>query len=135
MKLTVNTETKAKIEVINVTQLVADHVKSLGDGLLHLFVPHTTTALILSEDDAELRADIERTAAHLLDNLEPYTHIRKGNPNAAAHIFSALAGCSMTLAVENGQLALGTYQNMLLIELDGPKTRQLELRFWPLPAD
>lgn len=135
MKLTVDIETTAKIEVINITQLVADRVISLDSGLVHLTVPHTTAALIVSEDDAELRADITRTAAHLFDDLEPFTHIRKGNPNAAAHIFSALAGCTMTLAVEKGQLALGTYQNVLLIELDGPKLRQLVLRFLPLPTD
>ena len=88
--------------------------------------------LIINEDDAELRVDIANTAAHLLDDLEPFTHARKGNPNAAAHIFSALAGASLTLAVEGGRLALGTYQNVLLIELDGPKTRELTVQLWAL---
>ena len=125
MKHTIDIPTSQKIEVLNVTQQIADLVRDLGDGLAYISVPHTTAALIVNEDDAELRVDIANSAAHLLDDLEPFTHARKGNPNAAAHIFSALAGASLTLAIEGGRLALGTYQNVLLIELDGPKTRKL----------
>ncbi len=132
MKHTIDIRTSHKIEVINVTQQISDLVTGLDDGLVHVSVPHTTAALIVNEDDAELRVDIAHTAAHLLDDLEPFTHARRGNPNAAAHIFSALAGASLTLAVEGGQLALGTYQNVLLIELDGPKTRQLSVRLWSM---
>ncbi|MCA9908672.1 MAG: secondary thiamine-phosphate synthase enzyme YjbQ [Anaerolineae bacterium] len=132
MKHTIDIRTAHKIEVLNVTQQIADLVRGVEDGLAYISVPHTTAALIINEDDAELRVDIANTAAHLLDDLEPFTHARKGNPNAAAHIFSALAGASLTLAVEGGRLALGTYQNVLLIELDGPKTRELTVRLWAL---
>jgi secondary thiamine-phosphate synthase enzyme len=134
MKHTIDIPTSQKIEVINVTHQIADLVTGLDDGLVYVSLPHTTAALIVNEDDAELRADIAHTAAHLLDDLEPFTHARRGNSNAAAHIFSALAGASLTLAVEGGRLALGTYQNVLLIELDGPKTRELSVRLWALPA-
>lgn len=132
MKHTIDIRTAHKIEVLNVTQQIADLVRGVEDGLAYISVPHTTAALIINEDDAELRVDIANTAAHLLDDLEPFTHARKGNPNAAAHIFSALAGASLTLAVEGGRLALGTYQNVLLIELDGPKTRELTVQLWAL---
>ncbi|MCA9905035.1 MAG: secondary thiamine-phosphate synthase enzyme YjbQ [Anaerolineae bacterium] len=132
MKHTIDIRTAHKIEVLNVTQQIADLVRGVEDGLAYISVPHTTAALIINEDDAELRVDIVNTAAHLLDDLEPFTHARKGNPHAAAHIFSALAGASLTLAVEGGRLALGTYQNVLLIELDGPKTRELTVRLWAL---
>ena len=108
MKHTIDIRTAHKIEVLNVTQQIADLVRGVEDGLAYISVPHTTAALIINEDDAELRVDIANTAAHLLDDLEPFTHARKGNPNAAAHIFSALAGASLTLAVEGGRLD-GTY--------------------------
>jgi secondary thiamine-phosphate synthase enzyme len=119
-------QTSKKTEVVDVTSQLRAMVDPVKQGLAHFSVPHTTAALIVCEDDDELREDIVRVADSLLADLRPFKHRRKNNPNAEAHILSALAGTSLVLAIDNGQLVLGTYQNILLLEMDGPKARELQ---------
>lgn len=118
-------QTTHKTEVINVTAQLAALLPTGATGLVHFSVPHTTAALIICEDDDELRADLVKAAENILADVRPFQHRRKNNPNAEAHIVSALSGTTLTLAVIDGQLDLGTYQNILLLELDGPKEREI----------
>jgi secondary thiamine-phosphate synthase enzyme len=69
--------------------------------------------------------DYEKVAAGIPAPFEPFKHHRNDNPNAAAHIISSFAGTQLTLPVEGGQPLLGTWQRIILIELDGPKTRTI----------
>ena len=64
-----------------------------------------------------------KVADNWLRDLRPFQHARRSNPNAEAHILSAFAGASLTIPIANGKLALGVWQNILLLELDGPKQR------------
>lgn len=121
-------QSSQKIEVINVTEQLAQLISHIQDGLALLSTPHTTAALILSEDDDELRADLIRTAEQLFANLRPFKHNRNNNPNTEAHLFSSIAGTSLTIGIEQGKLALGTYQNILFVELDGPKRREIHCK-------
>lgn len=125
---TITIQTSHKTEVIRVTDLLADMVRDVEEGLAFFSVPHTTAALILCEDDDELRDDLIKVAQKILAPMRPFKHIRKNNPNAEAHIFSALAGTSLVMAIENGRFNLGTYQNILLLELDGPKSREIRCK-------
>jgi secondary thiamine-phosphate synthase enzyme len=120
-KITLRTERKT--QVLNVTLALASLVQGVGKGLAHFYIPHTTAALLICEDDEDLRRDLERTAESWLSWLKPFSHCRRGNANAEAHILSAFAGTSVTVPVEAGRLELGTYQNVLLLEMDGPKER------------
>ena len=100
----------------------------IGDaknGLAVYFLMHTTAALILCEDDADLRQDLVKTAENWLREMRPFRHARRSNPNAEAHILSAFAGASLAVPIVNGKLALGAWQNILLLELDGPKQRRV----------
>jgi secondary thiamine-phosphate synthase enzyme len=117
--------TRAKTEVINVTDQLAVMVKGVANGIALFYTPHTTAALLMCEDDEELRRDLVRVAEQWLMGLRPFAHIRNNNPNAEAHIFSAFGGTSLAIALENGRLDLGKYQNILLLELDGPKEREI----------
>ena len=125
-KVTFNTH--AKTEVQNITGWLADWAQEIEDGIVLFSIPHTTAALLLCEDDEELRADLVRVAEGWLANCEPFSHRKNGNPNAAAHILSAFAGSQLMLPVEAGKLVLGTYQNVLFLEMDGPKQRQVSCR-------
>ena len=125
-KLTV--QTNQKTEVLDLTDQLQTLVESVQSGIALFSVPHTTAALILSEDDAELREDIVKVATDWLADLRPFKHIRKNNPNTEAHILSATMGTSVMLAVETGKLNLGTYQRILLVELDGAKERQVHAK-------
>lgn len=116
-------ETTRTVEAVDIT----DRIPAVDEGsFVWLATPHTTAALIICEADEEMLADIERAAVELPAPLEPFRHARAGNPNAAAHLVSALAGTHLVLRVtEEGQLELGAWQRVILLELDGPKQRRV----------
>ncbi len=117
--------TQAKTEAINVTRQLAALVNGVASGIALFYMPHTTAALLMCEDDEELRRDLVRVAEQWLTGLRPFAHMRNNNPNAEAHLVSAFGGTSLAVALENGRLDLGQYQNILLLEMDGPKEREI----------
>jgi secondary thiamine-phosphate synthase enzyme len=123
---TISVSTTSKTQVINVTELVAGTIADVSNALVICSLPHTTAALIICEDDDDLREDLVRTAEDLLANLRPFRHSRNGNPNAEAHLLSAFAGTQLVLGVVEGRLQLGTFQNILMLEMDGPKQREIQ---------
>ena len=110
-------------EIVDLTDEVASKAAGWADGVLLLNAPHTTVALMVSELDDELRADFLKIAERLFAPIRPFAHIKKNNPNTEAHVLSAMFGTSLVLPVQDGKVSLGTYQRILLFELDGPKTR------------
>jgi len=128
VKRSLEIESTDKNWIDNITSLVQDAVKDVASGLAHVSIPHTTAAIFLAEDDEELREDYLKIAASWLAGLRPFKHIRKNNPNTEAHVTSSAFGTQMTLAVENGKLDLGIYQNIMFLELDGPKKRTINVR-------
>lgn len=117
------------VQAIDVTDQVS--ARRWPDGYALLATPHTTAALIIGEADPEMLADYERVARELFAPFEPFQHHRNDNPNAAAHLVSSLAGTQLLLPVREGRLVLGTWQRIVLLELDGPKTRTIELGSLP----
>ena len=126
--LELKVQSQRKTQVIDITQAVGEHLPPAAEGVLGLFCPHTTVALVIGEDEEKLLGDLERTAEHLLDHCGPFQHAGRGNPNAPAHLFSSLGGPALWVPVEAGRLCLGTFQRLLLVELDGPKERRVWLR-------
>lgn len=124
--------TQEPLQAIDVTDRVAELVTAAGDGIAFVSVPHTTAALLLSEDDEKLRRDIIRVAQRWLQDCGPFEHIRKNNPNTVAHVLSSFAGTSLTIGISKGKLELGTYQRILFLELDGPKSRTIRCRTLPM---
>ena len=124
-------ETKARDQVVLVRGEVEEALRALGagDGLCHLWCPHTTAAVSVNEGaDPEVRRDFLRR----LDEIVPWeAGYRHAEGNAAAHIKAVLVGPSVTVAVEGGRLALGTWQDVYFCEFDGPRRRTLEVRFLP----
>jgi secondary thiamine-phosphate synthase enzyme len=125
---TLSVTSTSAVEIVNVTAQISALIHDVADGIVLCYTPHTTASLILCEDDDDLRSDILRAATQMFAPLRPFTHIRNNNPNAEAHFFSAIAGTQIMLAIHNGKLDLGTYQNALFIELDGPKTREIRCK-------
>ena len=127
MQKTFKVKTKGKTAVHNVTERISEQLKEGVTGLGVITVPHTTASILICEDDAELRDDLVRVAENLLQDCRPFKHIKRDNPNAEAHILSAIGGTSIILPVIDGRLDLGTYQNVLLLEMDGPKERTVKV--------
>lgn len=131
IKLLVSSERKEQI--VNITAEVRKAVRAYGlsSGLALVSVPHTTASIFLSEDDPELREDLVSMARTMLSHVRPFKHRKNDNPNAEAHIISTLLGSRITIPVEESELLLGEFQNILFLELDGPKKRSVEIFLYP----
>ncbi len=123
-------KTHKKREVIDITQkLEAILWKHYAEktGICQLNLLHTTAALTTADLDPGTDLDMLDAFDIMVPKLD-YRH--EHNPeHVPDHILSAMIGCSMSLAVEAGLLLLGTWQRVVLIELDGPRERELVMSF------
>ena len=125
--------TEGRNQVVNVTRKVTDACGRLGlrEGILLVSCRHTTCGLCINEDEEGLRQDLERLGESLLNPFRGpggYRH-DEIDDNAQAHLTSVLLGHSLTLPVSSGRPVLGTWQSVLLLEMDGPRSRTLDLTF------
>ncbi len=130
-RLTIKTHRKR--EVVDITDAVEGTLRKAklpSSCLCNLALLHTTAALTTADLDPGTDLDM----LDFLDAITPrLTYRHPHNPaHAPDHILSALIGTSLTLPVEDGQLVLGTWQRVVLIELDGPRERQLLLSISPV---
>ncbi len=115
-----------KIQVLNITEKCQNSIGGAKKGVAVFNLMHTTAAIMVGEDEPDLRDDIARVAEQWLADFHPFRHGRRyGAPNAEAHIISALTGTSLTIPIVDGKLLLGAWQSILLLELDGPRRRRL----------
>ncbi|HVO80620.1 MAG TPA: secondary thiamine-phosphate synthase enzyme YjbQ [Terriglobales bacterium] len=117
-------KTRKKREVVDITDRV-EHL--LGDahksGLCSLLILHTTAALTTADLDPGTDLDMLDAFEAMVPKLR-YRHPH--NPaHVPDHILSALIGTSVALPFEKGKLLLGTWQRVVLIELDGPREREV----------
>lgn len=116
----------AKRELIDLTERVRELVAGSGvdEGLCSVYVPHATAAVVVNEnDDPNVCVDV----LDALDRLVPdgiWRHDRVDG-NAAAHIQATILGPGETIPVRAGRLLLGTWQAVMLVELDGPRERRV----------
>jgi len=123
-------KTRKKREVVDVTDELNSALKKSfadADGVCHLSVLHTTAALTTADLDPGTDLDLLDAFAAMVPKLE-YRHPH--NPaHVPDHILSALIGTSVSLPVHRGELVLGTWQRVVLVELDGPRQREAVLSF------
>jgi secondary thiamine-phosphate synthase enzyme len=125
MQLTVKTH--AQTEMIDVTaqvqKLLAEH--GVQEGICMLYVPHTTAAVTINESaDPSVREDILMVLNQMVPWKAAYHHAEGNSP---AHVKASLIGASQLVRVENGRLALGTWQGIFFCEFDGPRTRKMDV--------
>ena len=125
-KLTIATHRKR--EILDITEQV-ESLLPRATGVCFLNVLHTTAALTTADLDSGTDLDMLDAFEAIMPKL-PYRHPH--NPaHVPDHILSSLIGTALTLPVEFGSLVLGTWQRVILVELDGPRHRDLALRFLP----
>jgi len=128
VRFDIQVTSKVRSDFVDITSQIQECVRSSGvqDGLCLVVVPHTTAGLTVNENwDPSVRSDM----MNALDRLVPWRAMYEHSEgNAAAHIKASLLGCSQTLLVQGGQLALGTWQGIFLAEFDGPRQRQVWVR-------
>jgi len=117
---------RQKYEMLDVTPQVAEVVREarLDEAICSVYVAHATAAVVINEnDDPNVCTDV----LDALDKLIPqgaWRHDRIDN-NGAAHIKAAILGPGETIPVRDGRLLLGTWQAIMVVELDGPKERRV----------
>jgi secondary thiamine-phosphate synthase enzyme len=119
-------KTSRKIERLDVTKRVEKELAELGhtDGAVMVSTPHTTAAIVVGEAwDPDVTGDIERA----LDAWVPDVRFEHGEGNSPAHFLSEAIGNARLVPLEKGKLALGRWQGIFLIELDGPRERTVRV--------
>lgn len=117
--------TEQPISVVDITDRVAGALSADADGTATVFVQHTTAGIAVNEAERRLLGDFETALAELVPD-DGWAH-DEIDDNADAHVRALLVGPSETVPVEDGTLALGTWQSILLVECDGPRTRTVRV--------
>ena len=111
--------------LVDLTDEVRSFCRPLGNGLLSVFAPHATAGLALMETGVGSEGDLEELMERLLPRDDRYQH-RHGSPgHGADHLLPALVSPSLTIPVLDGEPALGTWQHIVLVDLnrDNPMRR------------
>jgi len=124
-------ETKKKREIVDITDELQLRLEKFDkkDGVLNLFLTHTTAALTTADlDPGGTKEDYLEAFEKLIPEIK-FRHPH--NPtHMPDHILSSLIGASLTIPVKSGEIILGTWQRIVLIEFDGPRVRRIILSFY-----
>lgn len=118
-------QSRKQKEVIDITQKIEEILENQekNEGLIFLFLTHTTSALTTADLDPGTDLDMLDAFENIIPKLK-YRHPH--NPeHVGDHIMSSLIGTSLFLPFENKKLILGTWQRVVLIEFDGPRKRKI----------
>ena len=115
--LKINTE--RNFEIIDITSKINELI-DIDEGIISIFSKHSTSAIVVNENESGLLKDLEFTLNNLITDKYSYSHDRIDN-NAKSHLKSFLLSSSECLPIKNGKLDLGTWQSVFFIELDGPR--------------
>ena len=114
----------------DLTSKVEEFCRSLGDGLLSVFLPHATAGVALMETGSGSEADLEELLGRLLPRDDRYRHRHGAQGHGADHLLPVLVSPSLVIPVEDGRLQLGTWQSLVLVDFneDNPQ-RKVRLSF------
>jgi secondary thiamine-phosphate synthase enzyme len=116
--------------IVDLTDDVREFCASHGDGLCNVFVPHATAGVAVIETGAGSDDDLVDTLERLLPRDDRYRHAHGSPGHGADHVLPALVTPSVTVPVESGKPLLGTWQSVVLVDLnrDNPR-RSVRLSF------
>jgi secondary thiamine-phosphate synthase enzyme len=118
-------KTHSQVEFQEITSRIREIVEASGvnSGVCHVFVPHTTAAILVNEHaDPTVVEDIATQLDIIAPQNKNYRHMEG---NSSAHIKASLMGDSRTVFIEDGKLVLGTWQGIFFCEFDGPRNRSV----------
>lgn len=119
----IQVRTSSKNEFVDITESLSSFAKEekVGDGLVLVYVPHTTAGVTINEGaDPAVITDIENQLTKIAPPDDGYRH---AEGNSDGHVKSTLVGTSVLVPVKNNSLALGTWQHVFFCEFDGPRSR------------
>jgi len=114
--------TQERYQFIDITSQVEEIITQsrIKEGLCLVFIPGSTAAIVLTENESGLKNDWLKMLKKLVEG-EEFEHDRIDD-NADSHLLSGLLGQGKTLLIENGRLLRGTWQQIFFVELDGPRS-------------
>jgi secondary thiamine-phosphate synthase enzyme len=122
--------TERRMQLVDITARVREAVTGEAGCAAVLFVPHTTAGIILQasgEDATAVAADVEAALERLVDESWSWKHTGEGDRNPWSHVRSALTASSVTIPLQDGELALGALQAIFFCEFDGPRERKIHI--------
>ena len=129
----INVRTGGRPNVADITREAAGFAQGRGDGLLHVFVPHATAGLAIIETGAGSDDDLLRALDDVLPADDRWRHRHGSKGHGRDHVMPAFIAPSMTLPVLDGEIALGTWQSICLVDPNGDNPNR-QVRFSFLPA-
>jgi secondary thiamine-phosphate synthase enzyme len=124
-------KTPERLAIIDITADVNRALAERGtrNGLCNLFVPHTTASIIISENwDPDVTSDTLMQLERIVPREAGYKH---SEGNSQSHILSAMLSTSISVPVQDGKLAIGRWQGVMLAEFDGPRERSVYVSLVP----
>jgi secondary thiamine-phosphate synthase enzyme len=117
--------TDDRLEVQEITDQVSAAVPADATGTVTVFVEHTTAGVTVNEGEPRLLSDFETALSELVSDTG-WQHDQIDD-NADSHVRAMLVGPDVTVPVSDGELQLGTWQSILFVECDGPRTREVRV--------
>jgi secondary thiamine-phosphate synthase enzyme len=111
-------------EVVDITDRAVEFVSDAGDGLLNVFVPHATAGVAIMETGSGSEQDLVKALVRLLPRDDRYQHRHGTQGHGADHLVPVLVSPSVTIPVQGGRLRLGTWQSIVLVDLNADNPRR-----------
>jgi len=121
----ISISTTKRTQFLSITSKVTEIIISNGwqDGVITIFVPHTTAGITINENaDPDVARDMERFSDELIPQSK---HFRHSEGNTDSHIKASFYGSSVQVVIRNGKMWLGTWQGIYFCEFDGPRDRKV----------
>ena len=141
----VHIRTEEPLQFVDLTELVAQRVRrsGVGEGIVAVQARHTTTAIVVNENEPRLLDDFRDLLESWAPEARPYRHndLAARNapadekPNGHGHARALLLGTSVCLNVAEGRMDLGRWQSIFLVELDGPRARTVSVQVLGVAGD
>ena len=122
--------TERKTQLVEITREVEGALEGAsGVSAALVFVPHTTAGVSIQEHaDPAVARDLEAAMMRIVEDDWGWQHIEDGEENAPSHVRAALMSPQVVIPVEDGRLALGTWQGVFFCEFDGPRQRKVYVK-------
>jgi secondary thiamine-phosphate synthase enzyme len=123
-------ETERRTQLVDDTANVREAVRGQAGSAAVVFVPHTTAGVVVQasgEGASAVAADLERALERLVEESWEWRHTEEGDRNPWAHVRASLIASSVTIPLQEGELALGDFQTIFFCEFDGPRERRIHV--------
>jgi secondary thiamine-phosphate synthase enzyme len=124
----ISLRTERKTQLVDITAKVEDALSDTnGAAAALVYVPHTTAGVTINEGaDPAVAADLESALQHVVDDEWEWKHVEDPDgPNAPSHVRASLMSPQILVPLQEGRLALGTWQGIFFCEFDGPRERKV----------